>query len=90
MTDWVASLASPRLIELAIGLVVAEAVALGAYHAATGRGVSVADAAPNLASGACLMGACRAALVGAPAEVPLYLGAALAAHVLDLRRRWRR
>lgn len=90
MTDWVASLASPRLIELAIGLVVAEAVALGAYHAATGRGVSVADAAPNLAAGALLMAACRAALLGEPVEVTACLAASLAAHAVDLRRRWRR
>jgi hypothetical protein len=88
--EWLAALASARLPELAVLLIVLEGSALGAYHFATGRGPALADLWPNLASGACLMGACRAALLGAPAEVPLYLGAALAAHVLDLRRRWRR
>ena len=71
-------------------VVVIEAGALGIFHARTGRGVALADAWPNLASGMLLMGACRAALRGEAAALPAWLGAALVAHLVDLGRRWRR
>jgi hypothetical protein len=90
LSAWLASLATARLVELAMLLVVVEAAALGLYRVVTGRGIPPADAWPNLASGMLLMGACRAALRGESAALPLWLGAALVAHVYDLRRRWRR
>ncbi len=88
MTDWLDNVALGHMIEFALCMIAAEAVALGLYYARSKRGISWADALPNLASGALLMCACRAALGGATATVPFWLAASLVAHGLDLRRRW--
>lgn len=82
--------ATGRLVDLILGLVMVEALVLSAYHRRTGRGVAGADLIPNLLAGACLLLALRGALTGAAwAWIGLAVMAALAAHLADLRRRWR-
>lgn len=78
-----------RLLEFALVLVALEGIALVAYHAMTGKGLPWGDVLPNLLSGALLMAAGRAILTGNAASVPLWLGGALVAHLLDLRNRLR-
>ncbi len=81
--------ASGRIVDVILGLIAAEFVALTLWHRRTGRGVGVADLASALPAGVCLMLAVRAALVGAWwGWVALCLAAAGLAHVADLRRRW--
>lgn len=66
----------------------AEAAALIAYRAATGRGPKTLIA--NFAAGAALLAAWRASESGAPfILVAAALSAALVAHGLDLVARWR-
>jgi hypothetical protein len=79
-----------RIVDLALGLVVLEAVVLLVYARNTGRGVAPVGALTNLAAGACLLLALRGALVGAPWEwMAAWLTAALFAHLADLGQRWR-
>ncbi len=80
-----------RVVDLILGLVVLEAMLLLAWRWRSGGGLAPADIAANLAAGACLMLALRSALVGEPwtATAP-WLLAGLAAHLLDLWRRWPR
>lgn len=86
----VALLESGRLIDIILGLMVLEAVALLAWRTRTGRGPSAVAILVNLAAGACLMGALRAAIVGAGAGVILgCLALALVMHVADLAVRLR-
>jgi hypothetical protein len=83
--------ASGRIVDLVLGLTVCEALLVLGWHGRTGRGVPPADFLPNLLSGICLMLALRAALVGAAwIWIALGLVAALAAHLIDLHRRWQR
>lgn len=83
--------AGGRIVEMILALMVLEALALGLYHRSTGRGIPPLDLVLNLAAGALLLLALRAALVDADALAPApYLAAALFAHVADLARRWRR
>lgn len=83
--------ASGRAVDLVLALVAAEAALLVWHRRRTGRGVPVAELLAFLAAGACLLLALRAALAGAS---PLWIAAALAgagaAHLADLRLRWRR
>lgn len=82
--------ASGRIVDVALALTALEAVAVVAYFRVTGRGIPPADFLGNLASGACLMLALRCGLTGAWwGWIALWLGAALVAHLSDLRRRWR-
>jgi len=82
---------SGRVVDLVLVLVVAEAALLVWHRRRSGRGVPVAQALAFLAAGACLMLALRAALVDASWEwVAAPMAAAGAAHLLDLRLRWRR
>ncbi len=82
--------ASGHIVDLILVLVVLEAAALAAWHRRTGRGVALRAVAANLCSGAALLLAVRAALVGASwSLVALPLLAGLLAHLLDLRSRWR-
>jgi hypothetical protein len=82
--------ASARIVDLILVLVAIEAAALLAYGRATGRGVPPSGLLPNLLSGALLLLALRCALAGTAWEwMALSLGAALVAHLLDLRQRWR-
>ncbi len=77
------------MIDLVLGAVVAEALALLAYHRLTGRGLGMAALLPNLAAGGFLLVAMRTALGGAAWPwVSACLLAGLAAHVADLRHRW--
>ena len=78
------------LIDLALAVTALEAVLVVAYFRRTGRGIAPGDFLGNLASGACLMVALRCGLTGAAWPwIALFLLAALAAHLADLRRRWR-
>lgn len=87
MSDLVAS---GRLVDLVLGLMVLEGVLLAAYHRRTGRGIAPADLLVNLLAGGALLLALRAALTGAGwTSIALWLGLALLAHVADLARRWR-
>lgn len=84
-------LADERLVDLALLLTAIEGLLLVAYHRRTGRGVAPPDLVANLAAGACLMLALRAALAGAgPTWIVACLAGSLLAHLLDLSRRWRR
>nr|WP_242477802.1 hypothetical protein [Rubrivivax gelatinosus] len=68
-----------------------EAAVLAVFHARTGRGLAPRDFAANLCAGLALMLAVRAALAGAAwTWVAAGLAAAGVAHLLDLRRRWKR
>lgn len=81
--------ASGRVVDLILGLIALEAVALAVYRSRTGRGLAVPRFAGFLLSGAFLMLALRAALVDAWwGWIALCLGASLVAHLVDLRQRW--
>ena len=54
-----------RIVDLILGLMVVEALALIVYHRWTGRGIAPPDLLGNLLAGLCLLLALRAALVGA-------------------------
>lgn len=82
--------ASGRIVDAILAFMVVEAVLLIAWRARTGRGIAAADLLANLAAGATLLLALRAALAGAAwSWVAAALMAALVAHVADLSRRWR-
>lgn len=82
--------ASGRIVDLVIGFVVVEAIALAAYRRATGKGIAGVDLVPNLVAGLLLMFALRLALVAAWwGWIALCLLLAGLAHGADLRRRWR-
>jgi hypothetical protein len=82
--------ASGRIVDLILALMAAEAVVLAVHYRRTGRGVPLPDLAVNLAAGAGLLLALRAALTGAGwAWTAGWLTLALAAHLADLARRWR-
>ncbi len=84
-------IASGRAIDVILALMALEAVALYAYGRRTGRGIAAPDVLINLAAGASLMLAVRAALTDAgPGWIAVCLIASLAAHAADLKRRWRR
>ncbi len=81
---------SGRIADLVILCLLLEALLLGAYRRRTGRGLGYPDIAALLVPGAMLALALRAALVGAGwGWVAIPLGAALVAHLADLRRRFR-
>ncbi len=85
-----ALLAGGRVLDVIIALMVLEGLALIAYARWTGRGPAPGAMIANLASGAALMLALRAALSGwGAAAVATCLIASFAAHVTDLARRWR-
>jgi hypothetical protein len=80
-----------RIADLILGLMLLEALGLALVRWRTGAGLAPADLLATLAAGACLVLALRAGLhQDGPFGVGLWLGAALAAHLWDLRRRWRR
>ncbi len=81
--------ASGHIVDLILVLVAVEAALLGVWHRRTGRGVALGAMAATLCSGAALMLAVRAALVGAWwGWVAAALLAGLVAHLVDLRGRW--
>ena len=87
MSEW---FASGRIIDVILLAMVAEGVLLAAVQARTGRGLGTRPLLMTLTSGAALMLAVRAALVGASwGVVSACLMAGLAAHLLDLAARWK-
>lgn len=85
------ALAGAHLADVALAALLAEALVLGLYRWRTGRGLTASALVGVLLPGACLLLALRSVPVP-PADagaVGLFLGAALLAHVADLRRRWR-
>lgn len=82
---------SGHAIDLILGIMVVEAIVLLIYHRVTKRGVPVSDLIATMLSGAFLLLALRAVLVGWPFELlGLFIVAAFAAHLIDLRRRTKR
>jgi hypothetical protein len=85
-----AAFASGHLLDAVLVAVAAQALALVLWARRTGRGVPPASLLATLTAGACLLVALRTALVGAWwGWTGLALLAALVAHVIDLRLRWR-
>ena len=84
-----AFLPDARLLDAIVALMALEAVALVVARARFGYGPSIVGALANCSAGACLILALRAAIVGAsPYSIALFLGASLAAHLVDLVARW--
>ncbi|WP_296804842.1 hypothetical protein [Thiocapsa sp.] len=82
--------ASGRLIDLILGLVLVEAIALTVLYRLTGKGVAPRDLVGLLLAGAFLLIAVRFALTGADwVWIGLWLALALVAHLADLALRWR-
>lgn len=80
---------SGRVVDLILALMVLEALVLAIFWARTMRGVHPLSLAVNLAAGACLLMALRAALTDAQsATVGVFLSLALVAHLVDLALRW--
>ncbi|WP_019012963.1 hypothetical protein [Elioraea tepidiphila] len=78
------------LVEAILALVALEAAVLAVVLRRTGRGVALPGLLVTLLSGAALLLALRAALIGAGAVwIGAWLAAALAAHLLDLWLRLR-
>jgi hypothetical protein len=82
---------SGRIVDLILGLMVLETAVLAGHHKLMGRGIPTSSLLTNMAAGACLLAALRAALTGAEWSVTAgALAAALVMHLLDLRSRWNR
>lgn len=82
--------ASGRIVDAIVALVVVEAVLLVGLRLRFGRGPKPAALLSNLASGAALMLAVRAALTGADwPMVAAWLLAALFAHLTEMMIRFR-
>jgi hypothetical protein len=82
---------SGRIVDVVVALMLLEALLLIWLHARHRRGPAPADLLPNLAAGLFLLLALRGALVGAHwSWLAASLAAALAAHLVDLARRWPR
>ncbi len=81
--------ASGTIVLIVLALVALEVVVLVIYHRRTGRGPVPGNVLPSIVSGACLFLALRAALVDSRwPVVAMWLVLALAAHLVDLARRW--
>jgi hypothetical protein len=81
---------SGRIVDLILVLVAIEFVVLAVLWSRSGRGVAPLRIVANLASGACLLLALRAALTQASWQmVAAFLAAAFMAHLADLMQRWR-
>lgn len=82
--------ATGRIVDLILAVTVLEGIVLIAYYRRTGRGVAPVSLITNLLAGACLMLALRGALMRTEwIVIAACLFAALVAHLIDLRRRWR-
>ncbi len=77
-------------VDIILAFMVAEGLALVAYHHMTGRGIAPAAVIANLLAGGGLLLALRAMLGGwgLPAIAACF-ALSLAAHLTDLQRRWR-
>jgi hypothetical protein len=81
---------SGHVADIILACLVVEAIALLAWHRATGRGLPPRAVVALLLPGAFLVLALRLALTGdAWALIPVVLVGALAAHLWDLRSRLR-
>lgn len=81
---------SARVVDCIIVLMVLEAVVLVVWRRRSGRGMAGLDVIVSLLAGAFLLLALRAALLGSGyLAIAACLSAALVAHLIDLRRRWR-
>jgi hypothetical protein len=79
-----------RIVDLILALVVLEALLLSMLWVRTSRGLPPVPLIANLAAGAFLLLALRAALTdGGPMAVGGFLMLALPAHLADLALRWR-
>ena len=79
------------LVNAVVAFALIELVALVAWRAVTGRGLSARDLIANLSAGLCLLGALRSVLTGSAWPVcALWLATAGAAHVTDVVRRARK
>jgi len=78
-----------EMLDVVIGVTLAEAVILWIYHRRTGKGIAPPDLALTLLSGLLLMLAFRAHLAGQfwLVTTSLLAGGGIC-HALDLRRRW--
>ena len=78
-------------MDVIIGLTVMEWVLLAIYHRRTGLGIAGRALTGNLLAGMCLALACSCALTASGwLVVAAFLLAALVAHLVDLRQRWRK
>lgn len=83
-------LSSPAAIDVIIAAMVIQGIGLMLYARRTGRGVRPASLLATLAAGGLLLVALRTVLAEAWwGWTALALLASLAAHVMDLRLRWR-
>jgi hypothetical protein len=81
--------ATGGIVDLILVLMIAETLVLAGYRYVTGRGISIMPLLTNMAAGACLLLALRAALARAPWPlIAIALSAAFGMHALDLRSRW--
>jgi hypothetical protein len=79
------------IIDIILGLMVLEAIALIALRRALGRGPSSLEILVSLAAGLCLLVALRVALIDGPWPIiAVALVASLVVHLTDLRLRWSR
>lgn len=80
---------SGLVADLILAVIALEALAIAACRRLLGTGPRLARLLPTLVSGACLLLALRAALIGAAwTGIAPWLVAALVAHAVDLRLRW--
>lgn len=81
---------SGRAVDFVLVLIALEAALLAAIRWRTGQGIPPASLFANLAAGGMLLLALRAALSGAAWPwIALPLLMSFAAHLIDLRARWR-
>lgn len=79
------------IIDIILGVMALEAVALIALRRTTARGPSPLEIIVSLAAGVCLLIALRTALTGGPWQwIAAALAASLVAHLSDLCLRWSR
>ncbi|WP_293367972.1 hypothetical protein [Nevskia sp.] len=77
-------------VDLVLALMAGEALVLLAVHRYAGRGPAPSDWLANLASGFCLVLGIRAVVAGLSWPwLALALSGSLAAHLVDLKLRWR-
>jgi hypothetical protein len=82
--------ANGRIVDLILLLMLGEAVALGAHHSLTKKGLKPVDVLIALIPGACLLLALRGALTDAHwISIALWLAAAFITHLADLWQRLR-
>lgn len=76
--------------DVVLGFMVVEALALAAWRYKTGRGLAAGEIAGVLLPGLFLLLALRSVVAGSQwMWISAFLLAALVAHMVDLRRRWR-